>query len=346
MASQGKITLFQPSRTAEITQEGWHRYLLNQYGGRRPAWLLGDTESYVSYTSPVAGLTMHAIRACPASISGSSGLDALIATSQGIMSIGGSRAGGEVGWVTPKPANFQMPREGNNHHQQNGGGIDVLSVEYHPSSPRVCFAGCRNSKVLRVDTRAPTSSDPGYGTLFRHRSSAAHVRCLDNHRVLVAGPQNAMAIYDTRWLKPRRRSDDGGNGNKGRNSNNNKGRSGSNSTPQPVVDFPAYKNEPHIRIGLDVTHDAGGVGGAGGGGVVAAAQGDGTVGVFSLRTGRRLRAGDVDDPRALRAPGRGDVVKALQFRNLPWEKEASLFAGVGPVVKKFTFGVDAGEDEW
>lgn len=341
--SRGRINLFQPAPTSELgilESDGW---FLRQFGGRRPTWLLGDTPAYVSYTSPVRGLTMHAVRACPAS---GSGAEALIATSHGIMSFDGGRAGGEINWLTPKPpSNPQQPS-----HRHGGRGTsgapprDVFSVDYSPSNPRVCYAGCRDSRVLRVDTRTPSpgsGSDSGWDS-FRHASSAAHVRCLDDHRVLVAGPRSAMAIYDTRWAAPRRSHPNSGrNDHRNGSSNGN----GNGNIAQPVVQFPGYNNEVHIRIGLDVTHAAGGLCGSGGGGIAAAALGDGTVGIFSLRTGRRLRAGDVDDPRALKAPD-GAVVKALQFQRLPWEKEASLFVGVGPVVKKFTFGVGNGEDEW
>lgn len=340
--SRGRINLFQPFRAADLGEDDWDGYFLRQYGGRRPTWLLGDTDAYVSYTSPVRGLTMHTVRACPASTSGS-GADALIATSHGIMGFDGGRAGGEVNWVTPKPPTTPQ----SSRHNHGGSSArplprDVFSVDYSPANPRVCYAGCRDARVLRVDTRAPASSPATGGwDLFRHRSSAAHVRCLDDYRVLVAGPRSAMAIYDARWAGPRR-STTSSNNPSGRNHNN---------IAQPVVQFPGYNNEAHIRIGLDVTRDAGGLGGGssgGGGGVVAAALGDGTVGVFSLRTGRRLRAGDVDDPRVLKAQGAGagGVVRALQFQRLPWEKETSLFVGVGPVVRKFTFGVGDGEDEW
>ena len=345
-SSRGKINLFQPARPSDLGEGDWEGHFLHQYGGRRPTWLLGDTGAYVSYTSPVRGLTMNASRACPASGSGSGGLDALIATSHGIMCVDGSRAGSEVSWVTPKPPGGPGPHQNHrnhNHHQHGGGGIrDVFGVDYHPSNPRICYAGCRDARVLRVDTRAPPSSPgAGWDSLFRHRSSAAHVRCLDDHRVLVAGPRSAMAIYDTRWARPRRSGGGGGSGNSSNDRNYN--------SAQPVVQFAGYNNEAHVRIGLDVTHGVGGCGGLGGGGVVAAGLGDGGVGIFSLRTGRRLRAGDVDDPLVLRAPGAGGgggVVKTLQFQRLPWEKETSLFVAVGPVVRKFTFGVEDGEDEW
>jgi hypothetical protein len=347
MESRGRINLFQPFRAADLGEDDWDGYFLRQFGGRRPTWLLGDTGAYVSYTSPVRGLTVHTVRASTSgSGSGAGRPDALIATSHGIMGFDSGRAGGEVNWVTPKPP--ATPAQSSRHH--HGGGStrhspprDVFSVDYSPSNPRVCYAGCRDSRVLRVDTRAPTSSPAAGGwDSFRHASSAAHVRCIDDHRVLVAGPRSAMAIYDTRWAGPRRSSNSSG-----RNANANHNHN-YNSIAQPVVQFPGYNNDAHIRIGLDVAHDAGGLCGTGGGGVVAAALGDGTVGIFSLRTGRRLRAGDADDPRVLKAPGTGagGVVRALQFRRLPWEKEASLFVGVGPVVKKFTFGVGDGEDEW
>lgn len=342
--SRGRINLFQPALTAELgilESGGW---FLRQFGGRRPTWLLGDTPAYVSYTSPVRGLTMHTVRACPASASGA---EALIATSHGIMAFDGARAGGEINWVTPKPPGDPQQSSSRHNHHRGGGATrahprDVFSVDYSPSNPRVCYAGCRDGRVLRVDTRAPppgSGSGSGWDS-FRHASSAAHVRCLDDHRVLVAGPRSAMAIYDTRWAAPPR-FPPGSSRNDHRNNNGN----GNGNIAQPVVRFPGYSNEVHIRIGLDVTHDAGGLCGSGGGGIAAAALGDGTVGIFSLRTGQRLRAGDVDHPRVLKAPG-GAVVKALQFQRLPWEKEASLFVGVGPVVKKFTFGVGDGEDEW
>lgn len=337
MTSRGRITLFQPGRPADFSEhDNAEGFFLRQYGGLRPSWLLGETNSYVSYASPLPGLTMHAVRTCPASTSGSS-FDALIATSHGIMYLGGSRAAGEITWLTPRPSATKEPGKGRYQYHDGAGVSDFFTVDYHASNPRVCYAGCRNSKVLRVDTRAPVASAAGLDSPFRHRSSAAHVRCLDDHRVLVAGPRSAMAIYDTRWAKPSRPGG-GGGGNYQGNHNSR--------TAQPVVEFPGYKNEAHVKIGLDVTHDVGGICGGGGGGAVAAALGDGTVGVFSLRTGRRLRAGDVDDPRVLRAPGAGGVVRALQFQRLPWEKEASLFVGVGPVLRKFTFGVDHGEDEW
>lgn len=318
--SRGTISIFQPSIPSEYMGEHTRLFQNQLFGGWRPTWLLGETNAYVTYnSSPARGLTMNAIRTSPASTSGS-GLDALIATSQGIMAVGNQA---EVSWVTPRRS-----------------WTDIFSVDYHPSSPRVCYAGSRNNRVIRVDIRAPhTSSSSGLNSMFCHRSTPAHVRCLDDHRVLVAGPRSAMAIYDVRWAGPRRAANGhGGNGNfQGTNK----------KVPQPVVEFAEYKNEAHIKIGLDVTHDAGGIGGAaagGGGGIVAAAMDDGTVGVFSLRTGRRLRAGALD-PRLLRAPG-GGVVKALQFSRLPWEKETSLWAGVGPSLRKFTFGKDEGEDEW
>jgi hypothetical protein len=332
--SRGRIDLFQPSRTASFSEDVWASYFF-RFGGRRPTWLLGETDAYLSYTSPVRGLTMHMVRA---SASSSGGPGALIATSHGIMGFESGREGPY--WVTPKPTEAQQRsfrrNQGDDSHRRPP-LHDVFAVDYSHSDTRVCYAGCRDSRVCRIDTRV--SPAEGAWDSFSHRSSAAHVRCIDDHRILVAGPRSAMAIYDTRWVGPTRSSSSSG----ARHDNRDK-----NRTAQAVVQFPEYRNVAHIRIGLDVTHDAGGPDGHGGGGIVAAGMGDGTVGIFSLRTGRKLRAGDVDNPQILKAPGpaSGGVVKALQFRRFPWEKEASLFVGVGPILKKFTFGLEDGEDAW
>ncbi|KAG6014837.1 hypothetical protein E4U41_004743 [Claviceps citrina] len=73
-------------------------------------------------------------------------------------------------------------------------------------------------------------------------------------------------------------------------------------------------------------------------GVVAAGQDDGTVQLFSLRTGRTLRSPAVDV--------RTDApIKALQFGHMPGEKMPSLWVGEGDAVRKFSLGPRDFEEE-
>ncbi|KAK7748075.1 hypothetical protein SLS53_001327 [Cytospora paraplurivora] len=319
-AIQSQVCIFHPRPSEGLIEDRdslW--YYRQEFGGRKPAWLLGACEHRLLFTSPVRGLTINSVRTFSKSPPGH--LDGLLATSHGIMRLDGDNGTEDLRWVTPEVLgrnyNHNMPRH-------------VFSVDYHPSSPgHVFYAGCRDGRIHRIDMRVPLRHDSDWDW-WRHRSAVAHVRCLDDNQILAAGPINAMAIYDVRWGS-RRGPRSGGNS--------------AQEASQPVVRFPGYKNNAHVKIGLDVTHDVGGVGGLGCGGVVAAGLDDGTVGVFSLRTGRRLGAGDVDDARKLRATA-GGVVKAIQFEKMPWERETSLFVGVGDVVKKFSFGVDDDEEEW
>ncbi|ROW03991.1 hypothetical protein VSDG_00849 [Cytospora chrysosperma] len=341
-SAQSQVCIFQPRLSEDLVDDdASRRYFREEYGGRKPAWLIGSCDSHLRFTSPVRGLTINSVRACSASAPGQ--LNAVLATSHGIIRLDGAGGPANIQWVTPAPGDNGM-------HSWRAGGWrgrkdrptprDVFSVDYHPSNGQVLYAGCRDARIHRVDMRTPywtassssSSSSSGWDW-FRHHSAVAHVRCLDDNQVLAAGPRSSMAIYDVRWGSSGGSPGGGGTG-------------GREAAMEPVVRFPGYRNAAHMQIGLDVTRDAGGVGGLGCGGVVAAAMDDGTVGVFSLRSGRRLRAGDVDDPARLRAAGGGGVVKALQFAKMPWERGTSLFVGVGPVVKKFSFGADTDEEEW
>jgi hypothetical protein len=115
-----------------------------------------------------------------------------------------------------------------------------------------------------------------------------------------------MALYDVRFLSQNPR--------------------GTN----PLLHFPRHHNEAHIHIGWDVCPELN---------VVAAAQDNGTVKLFSLRSGRRLRCPTVESIH-VSAP-----IKALMFQRMPREKTASLFIGEGPLLRKFSFGAMKWEDE-
>lgn len=214
---------------------------------------------------------------------------------------------------------------------------EVLSADYHPTNPNIVFAGRRDGTFFRVDRRSPDhmregkhgeweTSGLGTGGPHTHHgpASVAHLRALDDHQILAAGPRSAMAVYDVRWMRTA-------------NSEAKHARA-----TMPVVRMYEYANMPHIDIGLDVAMGIGGTGG--GGGVVAAGQDDGTVGLFSVWTGQKLRAGAIDRIKVSGHPHLS-IVKALQFARMPWERETSLFVGEGNEVKKYSVGTGEGEDE-
>ncbi|KUI73832.1 hypothetical protein VM1G_09388 [Cytospora mali] len=328
-STDAEITFFRPRLSMlsapNPATAGFYR---REFGGRKPAWLLGSGPGQMYFSMSVRGLAINAARMCPAS----GAFNIVLATNHGVMRMGPMDSLSDVKWVTTPPASAGAPSRRGGEKNRKGRARaraeaeaeaeaasprDVYGVDFQPSSEHVIYAGCRDSKIHRIDMRVPYwEADWDW---YRHHSAVAHVRSLDHNQILAAGPKSSMAIYDVRW------------GKKGKEA-------------MPVVRFPEYRNAAHLQIGLDVTHDVGGVGGLGCGGVVAAAMDDGTVGIFSLRSGRKLKAGDVDNPEKLKAAN--GVVKTLQFEKMPWEKETSLFVGVGPVVKKFSFGVDDDDEEW
>lgn len=228
-------------------------------------------------------------------------MSAMVATDRGLINVIDSH----MAWLGPQ---HPVTPE---YAQQNSMPYDVLSVDWHPSNPNICFAGTRDAKFFRIDKRTPHGG-PGWDW-YRHRSSAAHVRAVNEYQILVAGPMNAMAIYDVRHMTAGKR------GKRGREA-------------RAVCTMHDYLNSAHVDIGLDITTIAGE-------GVVAAANSAGTVDVFSMRTGNKMKAG------ALNQVSVDGVVKCLQWEKMPWENDPSLWAGVGSMVKKLSFGLDEREDE-
>ena len=239
---------------------------------------------------------------------------------------------------------------------------EIFSLDFHRQNPaEVIIAGGQSRNICLIDMRCPERE--WMASYIRHTSSVAHVKSISEYEVLAAGPMNAMAIYDVRFDRycnyvpnstgcgdrhpyPHNRGGGGSSmdvssswgstrGGRGGGGRNNGGARTEKPVivSRPVVEFPEYKNGPHlVQIGFDVLHarDNCGVG------VVAAAHDDGTVGLFSLRSGRKLRSPAVD---AIRLRGTGNVVKSLMFQTLPGDVHPSLFVGQGSVIKKYSFGM-------
>ncbi|CAN8103787.1 unnamed protein product [Discula destructiva] len=263
-----------------------------------PAWLLGETQSITSMTLPTPNLDLRASCVQP-SAHGNSTLNALVATSRGVIKIDGSG----FGWLGPTDPS--PPLDTN----QTRFSTNSLSVDWHPTHPSIVYAGDRNGKFFHIDMRVPYYA--GGWNWYRHRSSVAHVRGIDDFQILAAGPKSAMAVYDVRRLS-----------------------SGARKEAAPVCTMHGYTNPAHINLGLDLVTNL-----QAGEGVVAAASSAGTVDVFSLRTGAKMRAGALDELKV-----DGSVFKCLQWETMPGDKDPSLWVGVGHKVQKYTFGLDEGED--
>ena len=121
-----------------------------------------------------------------------------------------------------------------------------------------------------------------------------------------------MALYDTRFVKH--------------------GHSTSKraAAAVPLVKYTSHRNEAHVHIGFDVSEKLG---------VVASAQDDGTVRLFSLKSGARLPCPALEDMK-MESP-----IKALTFKTAPGEKNPSLFIAEGTWVRKYSWGTLQPDDE-
>ncbi|OBS27528.1 hypothetical protein FPOA_01470 [Fusarium poae] len=179
---------------------------------------------------------------------------------------------------------------------------EIFAQDFQEGNHNVLLAGGRQPRLWVTDLRAP---EPQW-SFAKHASSITHIKSVNPHQVLVSGLQSSMALYDVRFL-----------------SRNLRG-------TKPLLRFSGHCNEAHINIGWDVCPELN---------VVAAAQDNGTMKLFSLRSGRQLRCAAVEGIRAS-AP-----IKALMFQRMPRERTASLFIGEGPLLCKFLFGAIEWKDE-
>ncbi|KAK7229086.1 hypothetical protein V2G26_001256 [Clonostachys chloroleuca] len=198
------------------------------------------------------------------------------------------------------------------YHQHTRDPRDVFDLDFHPTNPNILFSGGRQPRVWIKDMRTPTS-DPCHH--IAHPSSVARLRAISENQLLVCGPENAMAIYDVRFFPM---------------SSSSSSQGGHDTAPpkrprlSPLLTFPEYVNGAHLAVGFDVSRELG---------IAAAARDDGTVGLFSLATGRRLPC------PAMEARGKmGTPIKSLVFQTVPGENSQSLFVGEGLWLRKYSFG--------
>jgi hypothetical protein len=228
---------------------------------------------------------------------------------------------------------------------------DILSIDFlhHRGcgmSPDVAFAGCRSGHIWTVDLRAPAEAWLG----LRQNSGPCHLRSLDENHILTAGPSNTMCIFDLRWLvkdmemapsvttrppkeppshskKRSREPPEQKSREEGRRANPMR------SSTAPVLTFPGFKNNAQMHFGLDVWHEYN---------IVAVAEDNGKVALYSTKTGTRLQSPAVDN--GVQANG---TVRSLMFQTMPNDSHPSLFVGVGGDIKMFSWGLPRGRiNEW
>ncbi|KAM7206241.1 WD repeat-containing protein 21 [Rhypophila sp. PSN 637] len=340
-APSHKMLLASSQQQARVTIGYLSPGLSVDSGENQPAWRLGIgtpvTCIHKDDPYPAVSKTIHTLRSAPAC----SSVTAVVGTNLGILKLHGDN----LSWLTrcppskkhlPHPAHSRGSGRnrgrggrgapfGNSSHQRGTNKIDneearplhgeVLSLDFLAQNPaEVILAAGRSNDICLLDMRC--SEHQGMGASYiRHKCSVAHVRSVGDYGVLAAGPRSSMAMYDVRFNSYRRNHD-------------------TDPTPvgaNPVVTFPEYSNEAHmLEIGLDVSDRK-----DGGLGIVAAAQDNGTVALFSLKSGKKLRSSVVDGIQ-LSAAGR---VKSLMFQTLPSDRHTSLFVGEGTTIKKYSFGM-------
>ncbi|KAI3327630.1 hypothetical protein HD806DRAFT_328652 [Xylariaceae sp. AK1471] len=307
-----------------------------------------------------------------------------LGTSRGIVQW--DRGCGRPVWLTPPAPQQPNPTL----HSQSDLFRDVFAADFQPGQSAVLRFGGRPGALFTADIRVPCTT----WSHLKLPSTITHLKCLDGgNQVLVAGLQSQLGVYDLRFVRSHRGAggddvvdidtpvgDRSNNGNgrgrqsqwsdsRGRNHNRNekagkwrdkhtrKDKGKGDKDPQkdialPLIQFEHYRNNAHIDIGF--AYDAAT-------GVVAAALDNvpGTVALYSVRTGSRLRVLDpVSEERMAATPtsrsrpraARGmqpPIIQSLQFQKFPGDYTPTLFVGAGEhgSITAFSFGVDDLEDE-
>ncbi|KAL6881862.1 hypothetical protein HDV57DRAFT_497548 [Trichoderma longibrachiatum] len=234
----------------------------------------------------------------------------VVGTSDGIMSIHSDET---PRWLNPRLPNLgpdaraERPTARGRFNRPRKTPFEIFSQDFQVDNHNVLFAGGRQPRLWISDLRTPAVE----WSSVKHGSSIAHVRSINPHQVIVAGLRDCMSVYDTRFFRSGGNDDAAGGGQSRRN-----------ASSCPVLEFPEYRNQARFDIGWDVCTQLN---------LVAAAQDDATVRLFSLSSGGLVRAGaDLEGFGAKKNP-----VKALMFQTLPGERLPNLYMADGAYLKKF-----------
>lgn len=136
---------------------------------------------------------------------------------------------------------------------------EVLAVDWLDKN--ILLNGCRDGTVRLWDVRTDGGAS-GTSRRVRHPACINHVRKMgDANRIVVAGLEGRMAVYDLRYTRPQ-------NAAKG--------------VTRPLVEFPGYRNREltGLAVGFDVCGD-----------LVAAGTEEGGAQIFDGASGREVMVG-------------------------------------------------------
>lgn len=158
-------------------------------------------------------------------------------------------------------------------------GVEIVAVDWLDEN--VVISGGRDGAVRLWDVRIKSLA--GTSAPLVHSSAINHVRKINGNRIVVAGIENRMAIYDLRFLQ--------------------KSRLDSRVT-NPFMTFPTYRNREWSgqSVGFDVLGDR----------LVAVGTDDERVQVFEAGSGKEVVVGEGE-----KLGGRklGELARCLRFVN-------------------------------
>lgn len=178
---------------------------------------------------------------------------------------------------------------------------EVLAVDWLDGN--VLLNGCRDGTVRLWDVR--TCEPSGTSWRIRHPSCVNHVRKVDRNRVVVAGLERQMAVYDLRYIRPKDVA--------------------TAETTRPFVEFPGYKNKEMngVAVGFDVC-----------GNLAAVGTDEGGVQVFDVGSGREMVVGMGGDM----GKTLGGPVRCLRFVEMEEGRDGrSLFVAGGRGIEQWAW---------
>ncbi|KAB8303667.1 hypothetical protein EYC80_005061 [Monilinia laxa] len=140
---------------------------------------------------------------------------------------------------------------------------DVFSLAYLPNHKDILLSGERSGMLNIIDLRLPQFG--AAAEKIQYTSCVAHIKPLDEHRILVAGCASDLSQYDRRFIK--------------RNTDRSIFSTVRTASERPYLTYPGYRNNGFIGIPLDVDMELG---------IIAAADEPSVITLFSLHGGQVL----------------------------------------------------------